>query len=198
MLLAGALRLTRARLLDAFGRTLELPGAALDGAVAPVRAMLDASPGALAMPPRLLRPARWLFRLVEASTPVGAEGIEARVDQIDATLQVNPVAGFLLPDHLDESLEVFGIDGAPIGELLHEAVSGGVVWEIAAGREGPADAGPQHGLRQRATRASRLRRRAGGRRQRRARRPDAGGERAEGKRAVGAAAGHRHHAVDGG
>jgi hypothetical protein len=94
----------------------------------------------------LLRPARWLFRFVEAATPVGAEGIEARVDQVDTTLQVNPVAGFLLPDHLDESLEVFGIDGAPIGELLHEAVSGGVVWEIAAGREGPADAGPNHGL----------------------------------------------------
>jgi len=146
MLVAGALRLERARLVDAFGRTLELPRAALDQAVVPTRAVLDASPGALAMPPRLLRPARWLFRLVEASTPVGAEGIEARVDQVDATLQVNPVAGFLLPDHLDESLEVFGIDGAPIGELLHEAVSGGVVWEIAAGREGPADAGPHHGL----------------------------------------------------
>ena len=71
------------------------------------------SPGALAMPPRLLRPARWLFRLVDAATPVGAEGIEARVDQVEPTLQVNPVAGFLLPDHLDESLEVFGIDGAP-------------------------------------------------------------------------------------
>ena len=146
MLLAGALRLKRARLLDAFGRTLALPSAALDKAAVPTRAVLGASPGALAMPPRLLRPARWLFRLVEASTPVGAEGIEARVDQVDATLQVNPVAGFLLPDHLDESLEVFGIDGAPIGELLHEAVSGGVVWEIAAGREGPADAGPHHDL----------------------------------------------------
>jgi hypothetical protein len=47
-----------------------------------------------------------------------------------------------MPDHLDESLEVFGVDGAPIGELLHELVSGGVMWEIAAGREGPADAGP--------------------------------------------------------
>ncbi len=146
MLVAGALRLERARLLDAFGRTLELPAAALGKAVVPTRAALDASPAALAMPTRLLRPARWLFRLVEAGTPVGAEGIEARVDQVDATLQVNPVAGFLLPDHLDESLEVFGLDGAPVGELLHEAVSGGVVWEIAAGRSGPADAGPHHDL----------------------------------------------------
>jgi hypothetical protein len=61
-------------------------------------------------------------------------------------LQVNPVAGFVMPDHLDESLEVFDVTGAPVGELLHEPVSGGVMWEIAAGREGPADAGPLFGL----------------------------------------------------
>ncbi len=141
--LAGSLALTRARLLDAFGRTLELP---LTGVMTPTRASLDARPGALLMRPRLLRPARWLFRLVDAATPLGAEGTEARVDQIEASLQVNPVAGFVMPDHLDESLEVFGTDGAPIGELLHEPISGGVMWEIAAGREGPADAGPQYGL----------------------------------------------------
>lgn len=143
LLLAGCATLQRARVLDAFGRTLELP---VDGVVTPTRTSLPARPGALLLRPRLLRPARWLFRLVDAATPVGAEGTEARVDQIEAALQVNPVAGFVMPDHLDESLEVFGVDGSPIGELLHEPVSGGVMWEIAAGREGPADAGPHHGL----------------------------------------------------
>ena len=142
-LLAGSLKLTRARLLDAFGRTLEVP---LGSVVTPVRATLKTTPGSLAMPPRLLRPARWQFRLVDSSTQVGSEGTEARVDQIEAALQVNPVAGFVMPDHLDESLEIFGADGAPIGELLHEPVSGGVMWEIAAGREGPADSGPLFGL----------------------------------------------------
>lgn len=141
--LAGCLTLTRARLLDVFGRTLAMP---LADVVTPTRASLPDRPGALQLRPRLLRPSRWLFRLVDAATPLGAEGTEARVDQVEAALQVNPVAGFVMPDHLDESLEVFGVDGAPIGELLHEAVSGGVMWEIAAGREGPADAGPQHGL----------------------------------------------------
>lgn len=143
LVLAGCATLTRARVLDAFGRTLELP---VEGVITPTRTSLLARPGALLLRPRLLRPARWLFRLVDATTPVGAEGTEARVDQIEAALQVNPVAGFVMPDHLDESLEVFGIDGAPIGELLHEPVSGGVMWEIAAGREGPADAGPHYGL----------------------------------------------------
>lgn len=142
-LLAGTMTLTRARLLDAFGRTLDVPLAQI---AVPTRSALAAQPGALELTPRLLRPARWQFRLVDAVTAVGSEGVEARVDQIEAALQVNPVAGFVMPDHLDESLEVFGVDGAPIGELLHEAVSGGVTWEIAAGRDGPADAGPHYGL----------------------------------------------------
>ena len=143
LLLAGGATLKRARLLDVFGRTLELP---VDAVTTPTRATVADHPGELLLRPRLLLPARWLFRLVDSATPVGAEGTEARVDQIEAALQVNPVAGFVMPDHLDESLEVFGVDGSPIGELLHEPVSGGVMWEIAAGRAGPADAGPYHGL----------------------------------------------------
>jgi len=142
-LVAGCVTLSRARLLDAFGRTLEVP---LTAVAIPTRSALATRPGALGLAPRLLRPARWQFRLVEASTAVGAEGSEARVDEIEPSLQINPVAGFVMPDHLDESLEVFGVDGAPIGELLHEAASGGVMWEIAAGREGPADSGPLYGL----------------------------------------------------
>ncbi len=142
-LVAGCVTLVRARLLDTFGRTLEIP---LSSVAIPTRSTIDDHPGALAITPRLLRASRWQLRLVDAATSVGEEGREARVDQIDPTLQVNPVAGFLMPDHLDESLEVFRVDGSPIGELLHEAVSGGVMWEIAAGREGPADAGPLFGL----------------------------------------------------
>jgi hypothetical protein len=141
--LAGGVTLTRTRLLDAFGRTLDVP---VGGVITPTRASLDGQPGTLQLRPRLLRPSRWLIRLVDAATAAGTEGTEARVDQVEAALQVNPVAGFVMPDHLDESLEVFGIDGAPIGELLHEPVGGGVIWEIAAGREGPADAGPHFGL----------------------------------------------------
>ncbi len=142
-LLAGCVTLTRARLLDIFGRTLEVP---TNKVATPERLSLSGRPGALEVPPRLLRPSRWQFRLVDAATPVGVEGVEARIDQIEPALQVNPVAGFIMPDHLDESLEVFGVDGSVIGELLHEPVSGGVMWEIAPGREGPADAGPLFGL----------------------------------------------------
>jgi hypothetical protein len=143
LLEAGALRFRRARLLDAFGRTLDLP---VDDATVTVKDAVEGAPAALSVPPRLTRPARWQFRLVDAATLVGVEGIEGRVDQVDPTLQVSPITGFLLPDHLDESLEVFGADGSPLGELLHEPVGGGVIWEIAPGREGPPDAGPRYGL----------------------------------------------------
>lgn len=142
-LLAGTVTLTNARLLDAYGRTLQVPVAAVQ---VPTRVAVPEAPGALAVAPRLLRPARWQFRLVDAATATGTEGVEARVDEIEPDLQVSPVSGFLLPDHLDESLEVFAADGSPVGELLHEPVSGGVLWEIAPGRSGPADAGPAYGL----------------------------------------------------
>jgi hypothetical protein len=59
---------------------------------------------------------------------------------------VNPVAGFLLPDHIDEALEFFDTAGTPIGQLMHEPFGGGVVWEIAPGRAGPTDTGPLYEL----------------------------------------------------
>ena len=100
------------------------------------------------MPPRLLRPGPLAVpprRRGDAGR--GAEGTEARVDQIDAALQVNPVGGFLLPDHLDETLEVFGADGEPLGEMLHEAVERrGDVGDRRRAATGPADAGPRFGL----------------------------------------------------
>ena len=142
LLLAGAMRLRRARLVDAFGRVLDLP---VSDIRLPTRDEVTEPARALAMRPRLLRPARWMFRLVDPADP-GATSPEATIDQIDPSLLVNPVAGFLLPDHIDEALEVFDTAGHPVGQLMHEPFGGGVVWEIAPGRAGPADAGPLHEL----------------------------------------------------
>ena len=66
--LAGAVSLTRARLLDTFGRTLEVP---IDAVRTPARASLPDRPGALEVAPRLLRPARWNLRLVDSATEPG-------------------------------------------------------------------------------------------------------------------------------
>jgi hypothetical protein len=142
LLAAGAMKVTKARLLDTFGRTLDLP--VLASASVPFRNQLPDQPATLRLRPRLPRAARWMFRLVDAGG--GPEPAEARIDQVDPAGTVNPVAGFLLPDHLDESLELFDGPGTPVGELFHEPIGGRVVWEIAPGRPGPPDAGPQFGL----------------------------------------------------
>jgi hypothetical protein len=149
LLVAGVIRLKRARVLDAFGRTLELP---LDGLHIPARDDASTESPAMASRPRLLRPARWLFRLVDPSQSDIAPGstpvppAEATIDQINPDKVINPVAGFLLPDHMDESLETFGTAGRPLGQIMHEPFGGGVTWEIAPGRTGPADAGPMFDL----------------------------------------------------
>ena len=111
----------------------------------PVRTAVPESPGSLRLRPRLTVPTRLLFRLVDSAGD-GATAAEARIDQVDAAQTVNPVAGFLLPDHIDEALEVFDVAGAPLGQLSNEPIGGGVAWEIAPGRDGPADAGPLFGL----------------------------------------------------
>jgi hypothetical protein len=89
--------------------------------------------------PRLTAPARWRFDLVDAASTAD-DAPRGSVDQSDPTKQVNPVAGFLLPDHMDESLEVFAPDGRPLGELLHDSFSDAVTWEIAPGRTDVAPA----------------------------------------------------------
>jgi hypothetical protein len=148
LMVAGALRVLRARIVDAFGRTLDVPV----GRIAiPARDLIPdgrsdpSAAGALRLRPRLTRPARWMFRLVDAAS-TEPRPTEARVDQVDPARMVSPVSGWLLPDHIDEALEAFDATGAPLGQLLHDAIGGGVAWEIAPGRAGPADAGPSYGL----------------------------------------------------
>lgn len=139
----GEMRIRKARLIDAFGRVVDLPDAAAPAL--PARDEIATSPPALRIRPRLTVPARWLFRFVDPTGPA-ADAAEARVDQVDPAQTVNPVAGFLLPDHIDEAVEVFDVAGGPLGQLVHESFGGGVVWEPAAGRPVQADAGPLEGL----------------------------------------------------
>jgi hypothetical protein len=132
---AGRLTLSAARLVDAFGRHIDLP---VDQVIVPAR-LAEANQRDVVLRPRVTAPARWRFDLVDA-TSTSTDAQLARIDQADLTKQINPVAGFLLPDHMDESLEVFATDGTPLGELLHDAYSDAVTWEIAPGRTDVAPA----------------------------------------------------------
>ena len=147
LLVGGTLRLTKARLVDAFGRTVDVPAARVR---VPARAEVPDAPRQLeipAAPPasRAVAAAAGGSRDTDTLL-IPTNPAQATVDQVDPGRMVNPVAGFLLPDHIDESLEVFDAAGTPLGELLHEPISGGVMWEIAPGREGPPDAPPLYAL----------------------------------------------------
>ena len=135
---AGRLRLTQARLVDAFGRTLNLP---VSTAAVVARNADRNVPAAMLFRPRITTPARIHLRLVDPLALTGAAAT-AFVDQAVPTRQVNPVAGFLLPDHIDEALEMFDTSGRPLGQLAHDGFSDAVFWEGAPGR---VDIGPAAG-----------------------------------------------------
>lgn len=137
LLYSGQFRLNRARIIDAFGRVMDLR---TNDVQYPARDRTRRA-DAMRLRPRLSRPTRWNFRFTDP-----ADGSEtpkrASIDQARPELVINPISGYLLPDLIDEALEVFDTQGNAVGQIMHEPVSGGVMWEIAPGRSGPADSGP--------------------------------------------------------
>jgi hypothetical protein len=145
LLAGGAARMTRLRLVDAFGRWLDLPPDRL--AVLDV-ATTNSHPGgppALTLPPRFQRPTRLSLRFVDPGVPDGAPDVDAHVDQQDPAQMVSPLCGWLLPDHVDASMEFFDASGLALGQLREDDITGGVVWEGAPGRPGPMGAPPDPG-----------------------------------------------------
>lgn len=134
----GHVRLTRLRLVDAFGRFLDLTARLADLQLADAYRD-DALPGGSALQaPRFTCPVRVRFRFLDATD----DGREARVDETTPVLVRNPVAGYLLPDHADDAIEVFGPDGSPLGQLFHRGVGRSVTWEGPPGSDGPTATGP--------------------------------------------------------
>ncbi len=149
VLFGGTLRLDALRLVDAFGRTLAAPDAVLDRTVSTVELEVPERPRTVRLRPRFQGSARWLLRLLDADQPPGTPTDtlrEAYVDQLEPEAAPNPVSGFLLPDHIDESLEAFTVAGDPVGEIGHDPIGGAVTWEPAPGRAVRADAGPLVGI----------------------------------------------------
>lgn len=121
---AGLLRLARLRLVDGFGQFVDLlpePPSAGAALVVGETLRVDGAPGRAALPPRLTAPARLWLRYTDAA------GSDALADA-----RTGPVAGYLLPNHLDDALEIFDATGTSRG-ALRAADDGGLVFEAAPG-----------------------------------------------------------------
>jgi hypothetical protein len=135
---AGHAVLTAMRVVDAFGRYLDLP---LDIGVRVAdqfRSLLESSEGVVfEQPPRITARSRLWFRFVDTQERTK----DALLDQ-QGERDRSPVAAWLLPDHVDRALELFDSVGDPLGQLRHESLGGGVVWEGAPGRPGSVGEAP--------------------------------------------------------
>jgi hypothetical protein len=107
---AGHFRVLRLRLVDGFGQYLELAGSDAEHDVDPqkliVAETIDVAdePGLAALPPRFTAPARLLLRFAGA----GDDATEGEID---------PVCGFLMPDHLDGACTFFDAAGGGLGSM---------------------------------------------------------------------------------
>ena len=89
------------------------------------------------LPPRLSQPSRLSFDLVDALDPTRLVGSDPGA---------NPVCGWLLPNHLDESIAVYDADGTYVGELaLSDTAANGVRWWPAPGGAAALGAPPAIG-----------------------------------------------------
>lgn len=125
---AGFMRLDRLRLVDGYGRFLDLlPG--LDMRTGPGVAAPN-HPELVALKPRFTAPARVLLRYAAASG-----------DKADASGGVSPVCGFVAPSPLDGTLEFFDAEGGRLGRLRPDAVTG-TAWEEDPGQPASYGARP--------------------------------------------------------
>ncbi|MBP2232603.1 hypothetical protein J2847_005934 [Azospirillum agricola] len=138
---AGHFSITQMWVVDAFGQVLFVtnPGET----VIPIRSRSVHTPpvgkasnaALIQLAPRVVQPTRLSLRL-----------LSARDDRVpsNAADRTSPIAGWVLPNHLDGGLLVFDAEGLALGEVLPVENDGGsgLRWESAPGRSEPLGAPP--------------------------------------------------------
>jgi hypothetical protein len=136
---AGFLQVLRLRLVDGFGQFVDLAGTTATQAADPNQLLLADTlqvpqAGVIGLPPRFTAPARIWFRFKDAAgsiDPVTGEVNDASLTT-DQAPGLSPVCGYLMPNHLDGSLEFFGADASNLGEI-GVADDNSIIWEDAPG-----------------------------------------------------------------
>jgi hypothetical protein len=134
----GVMRLVRLRLVDGFGQYVDLCGSdtthAAQGYLVSGPMTVPSQAGLAALPPRFTAPTRAWFRWMAADAP-----------SVEADYQTGPVCAYLMPNHLDGSLEFFNADGSGAGTLL-PLDDGRVIWQDAPGNVTSAGHSPSPSL----------------------------------------------------
>lgn len=110
---SGVFKLTTLNIIDTFGQKLAIPTTS----VITTENMKGDAPYLVHLQPRIVQPARLLFRWLSAN---------------DTTMEMNDmpdtqaICGWLVPNHLDEALVVFDADGKALGEIV--ASEAAVMW----------------------------------------------------------------------
>jgi hypothetical protein len=136
LLAGGAATVRRLRIIDCFGRWIDLPDASLPKIEVAATHRHPAGAPKFTLAPRFQRPSRMALRFINPRRADDEPPEEARIDQENPALAVSPVCGWLLPDHVDEALECFDADGRPLGQLMHDPLTEAVVFEEAPGKPG--------------------------------------------------------------
>jgi hypothetical protein len=141
---AGFMRIKRLRLVDGFGQFVDLanmPGILKAGPLA-----VDGRADLIALPPRFAGRSRLWVRFTTSD-----EGPDQHGDLKD--IDVNPLCGFLMPNHLDSALAFYDATGQLVGEIRPQWSESStdtlplrLVWEDAPGRPATVGAPPSHAL----------------------------------------------------
>ncbi|CAE6848255.1 hypothetical protein R69746_07231 [Paraburkholderia aspalathi] len=121
--------------VDVFGqkRSLNLNPITMAGSMA-----TEGAPDVVYMAPRLAQPGRLLFDWISA----GAGGLVEMNDHP----AMNPVCGWLLPNHLDGGFFLYDAAGRPLGSLRLSGNQSRVMWQSAPGDDATIDQDPKQAL----------------------------------------------------
>jgi hypothetical protein len=128
---AGHFRITRLQVVDAFGQVM--PGNVGGGFILPVRSQslmpnVGNDQSVMQLVPRISQGARLIGMLLDSDD----DSIPSNSSDL-----TSPICGWLLPNHLDESLMVFDSEGNPLGEVIKVVTDTGesLRWDSAPGSD---------------------------------------------------------------
>ncbi|HZI47864.1 MAG TPA: hypothetical protein VFD75_08690, partial [Pyrinomonadaceae bacterium] len=124
----GMMKIHRLRLVDTFGQIKKLDAKKLVTSE-PLAGTSDADGPLVGLPPRLVQPARVNFRWL------AADRNEQEMNDHPAT---TPICGWVLANHLDDSLMIYDNHGKALGSLIKK---NGVTWVSAPGGGGVNEIG---------------------------------------------------------